>query len=711
MAFPVIYFVDDSGARLPTLDDDNDVQRVVQYGRPWALCVDGAWSEKAALMIQDASQEVLPLELKAQSGGKSFWRLPSDVQSKGLSRRKKDLIRNTAGSTGRLVATLISNADKMIPGAPKQSLHVMPANLTEQELEGMMQEIGLMALSSFSCAFDDVAAPIGESIGIPDAGMKWFPGRGLYVTATSLLHLGKVVARSWQRINRAPIRNLTVSRQQGRLPTSRLSPRLLADIAANPSRRRATFPALSDTIDCSENRFLVYVIERYLGDFAIGIARSLRLLDLSAVNVLDSEIYQRREIVKQKVAEIRRNQALLESDRENLKKRCLEAALQLEALANQSQRWIRSSHLQAVEGSSSLPEATLRLRHTPGYADVYTAFSQLASGQILDLDRVARLFHAIVSGQTRPTWELYEIWCVVKLYDAFLTRIRGMKVVPGTGLFENLQISSGALTLPKNRRFAMEATGHTQFTLSIWHEPYLTSKDERKAYVTPDILVKIEIASEGKHALPHYFVFDAKYRGYANRENDFRDDVIKVARDKYLRNAVGMLGGEKFELTSSFILQSEVDSKFDYWGEVPFSHAHRRILPTSSDQSLPTEYVGHRYGSIQFRPAISQFSTERQVRRILELMFPYHMGGSFQSMCFRCGKNAKRVDNSTSNTQGTVYFCDTCGSLWVVNHCQGASHHQILKLGDDSFHARNTKASGGWLFICPECGDEGTVKR
>ena len=66
------------------------------------------------------------------------------------------------------------------------------------------------------------------------------------------------------------------------------------------------------------------------------------------------------------------------------------------------------------------------------------------------LQKVLHLIENIFQGKVRPTWELYEIWCVAKLYSGFILYTTLKPEANEPDLFQCLSLDKdGSIILPK----------------------------------------------------------------------------------------------------------------------------------------------------------------------------------------------------------------------------------------------------------------------
>ena len=146
------------------------------------------------------------------------------------------------------------------------------------------------------------------------------------------------------------------------------------------------------------------------------------------------------------------------------------------------------------------------------------------------------------------------------------------------------------------------------------------------------------------------------------------------------------------------------DSKFDFWGEVPFE----KFIESKSNKKIQneeTDFVGHKYGGITLIPGLN---SDEQINKLIRLIFQYHE--ELYRTCPNCYIEAdtqiSKIPNRMSekeleqrvidtknlggwNSLGIYCSCRQCGEFWVVQQCYGG-HHLLLKFVN-SFHKRSER--------------------
>ena len=689
MAYPKIYFADSRG-ELPWEDD---VQYTRQYSGRWYVQIEGLWDGSIGLK----SDSIISL-LKI---GNNRWELPQ------RTKHEQEISKGVASRTGQITAILLDTSGEPVNSSPEAFLLVKPAGLTEQELEQLITEIGLLALSASSCVTSQLQVPVGEDVETTMTGMGFSDSRGLLLTATSLLKLASVVQGNWVVIEKRPLRSF--SRELGLVDTRKLinSPQLLIKAKIDPSKQRMMALTQFESTQCSENEFLCYILDVYLKDLVNGIANSLEKLEID--DSFSPPSYPKDSKILSFLTRAKEQVQKFNQERGKERKTISKIVAQLRECAEWATNARHSLLLNKLltPNEPSLPSQ--RLIGSPAYASIFEEYMNFESSIFPKIQPVIKLFKATYQGQVRSTWELYEIWCFVRLYNAFVTNLNMRPPLNEPTLFESMRIEKGEIKIPINNVFRLQGAfdDGSQFNVSLWYQPkqYTNSNHLR----IPDIRIDISTNSD-----TNTYYFDAKYRNYRRQgSKQFVYDVIDVAKNKYLDSLEGI---------ASFILHT--DQQIDFWGEVPIN----RVLKEKFDDTLGTSedrFISHKYGAIAFKPGVG---ANKQLNRLIRLMFQYH--GSFSTDCLFCGHKlnleqdtqtswipnkisqqelTSRVISGSSRTgtaTGLYCSCPKCGQFWVVQHCYG-NNHRILKFPNCFHrHSDNRKHKGKWMYICPVCGSD-----
>lgn len=689
MSYPSIRFVDVNGT--PFNPDEDGITHVRQFGGAWYVELDRAWQGEVAL-------DGTPALLLMQVPNTNRWELPRGREGVEVIRR-----------SGEVTVVLIDSTGKTARDTAA-TLHIYPANISEWQIDRMIADIGALALSTACCVRRAVPIPMGEGFGTEGLGQQWIAGNGMIATATALLELAAVVQNNWSAIQKRPLKSFVTEVGSVEIGKANLSPQLLIKSKMEPGKRRVSGMTRIESTQCMENEFLCYILDVYLRDLATGLATSLETLSL--INIEDDLIpakpRRKDEAFQEFIEASKQRIQTFRLQQEKLRKQINDKVSQLQYCVQWAAQARSSDFLADVKTPNEAVFTSLRLIASLNYGSIFEKYSNAKGGILEPIQKVLYLLEHVYRGEIRPTWEIYEIWCVVKLYSAFILYANMQPLDGNPTLFESIEIEpNGMLRLPRNTPFVLRGklSNEQFYTIHLIYEAQLTTADGHLR--TPDIIIRFSINGGAKN-----YCFDAKYRNYDQQGDDrLIEDVIDIARDRYL---------EELSLDCAFILHT--DSRRDYWGEVPF---HRFVLEEFDVKMNELEYPGHEYGAIVLVPGNDN---DRQVRRILRLLLQYH-DSELCTACLSCGQQLEWGVDVRPNWQpkmsekklveGVVYqrewagkgtglycSCPQCGNFWVIQSCYGA-HHHLLKL-KDCFHRNSDhpEFKGKWMYICPDCGSD-----
>lgn len=705
MTLPTIELVDESGNQLPYKSDEPEVQHIKQFGLYWFVRLDRQWDGQVALLSHDTP----PLPLMPSKSKEHHWRIPWRKEDPSSLKNRYE---QTVGGSGRLQIGLIDGRGQPIPLAPVRYLDILPSNISLTQLQQMIDDIGLLTLSAKSrVSHKNITSPIGEGQGVASHGYAWVPGEGTLATTASILRLIQVLQQELPRLKARPLRAIKVDIGPVRVDKTLNRPSTILNLYAAPSERRTVVTQTRvESLDCAENQFIAFVLHLLELQIPHTIAQ-LKLHPPSFASFPDKlfSTYTNQSRFFNKVKQDQETRKVF------LDKLGAERKKAVEELG-EALGWLvqerKAAFWNGVSKPAVLPTCSLRLIGSPSYGAIYSRFQQLWGNTLASINRIFFLLEGVQQGHVHPTWQIYELWCFIKLYYAFASQIQGLQSV-GQDLFEALTLSKGELCLPRHKPFTLKGKlpDGSPLEITLWYEPELVNRNGQLR--TPDILVELKTV----HSDNMSFVFDCKYRSYyAQGAKELVNDVLGVARYKYLESGLRFKDSEnELNLKASFILHTSRD--VDFWGEVPFRkyvgerfgvNAESRLYDIKQTekviqhkQSLDSEFAGHRYGAIYYCVDHSQ-DLQHQFRRLLYLMLYYFSDeGAF---CPHCGVDAEIVeDYDRVQGQGRYYLCPSCKRFWVEHFCCGDGHHRIVKLGKDGFH-RPADDSGKWHYACPECG-------
>jgi len=665
--YPTIKFVDDRGNVLPT--DEDGLQHIQQFRQFWQIYLSDRWLGKVRLL----GNPNIDLLNVAKT---NYWQF-----------KNNQIPPSIISSAGIVTIILIDDKGNQIE-ATKTRLAIHPASLTDSQLDRMIADIGTLALSVSSCVNREIKILTAQASGETGYGQKWSPYQGMLTTADALIELTSVMQQNWIALEKRSLKDIETT--IGKVNRSRVytSPKLLIKAYSQPAKQNFMGMVRTETTNCSENQFLCYLLDIYLQDVAQGVISSLKALKIDNVESRlipsrrsDSDFTKFRDNIQKTVNQRtkRINQFEL-SVKEKIKQ------------LQECQIWAKyarnSSFLRNISTPHTLPNHSLRLTGAPAYGAIYACYSSTQGHLLENLQQQILSFENLTPKNIKPVWEIYEIWCFVSIYSAFIL-YAGMSYEPSEGLFENLTVSIGTIQIPKNRPFRLSKKlgDRRQLTVTLTYESeqYNLYGKLRK----PDILIEVSINGMSVSK----FGFDAKYRNYRDQGYDrFQKDVIDIAKSRYQ---------EELKLQACFVLHT--DRNYDYWGEVPFSRFAREKFRVSQNKN---DYVGHQYGAIALFPDSDPEKANQQLKKIIRLLLQYHLHESLISTCISCGYSLAPQENIFRQGLSTYYGCPQCGDFWVVNSCYG-THHHLLKFSNYFHHkSDHPEHRDKWMFICPECGSD-----
>ncbi|MFN4966065.1 MAG: nuclease domain-containing protein, partial [Pseudanabaena sp.] len=595
--YPTIKFVDDRGNVLPT--DEDGLQHIQQFRQFWQLYLSDRWLGKVRLL----GNPNIDLLNVAKT---NYWQF-----------KNNQIPPSIISSAGIVTIILIDDKGNQIE-ATKTRLAIHPASLTDSQLDRMIADIGTLALSVSSCVNREIKILTAQASGETGYGQKWSPYQGMLTTADALIELTSVMQQNWIALEKRSLKDIETT--IGKVNRSRVytSPKLLIKAYSQPAKQNFMGMVRTETTNCSENQFLCYLLDIYLQDVAQGVISSLKAIKIDNVESRlipsrrsDSDFTKFRDNIQKTVNQRtkRINQFEL-SVKEKIKQ------------LQECQIWAKyarnSSFLRNISTPHTLPNHSLRLTGAPAYGAIYACYSSTQGHLLENLQQQILSFENLTPKNIKPVWEIYEIWCFVSIYSAFIL-YAGMSYEPSEGLFENLTVSIGTIQIPKNRPFRLSKKlgDRRQLTVTLTYESeqYNLYGKLRK----PDILIEVSINGMSVSK----FGFDAKYRNYRDQGYDrFQKDVIDIAKSRYQ---------EELKLQACFVLHT--DRNYDYWGEVPFSRFAREKFRVSQNKN---DYVGHQYGAIALFPDSDPEKANQQLKKIIRLLLQYHLHESLISTCISC---------------------------------------------------------------------------
>lgn len=660
-----LWFTDQHGNRFP--EQSPGLQHVTQFSRGFSLPQIRLRSDQdipgAMAWIEGSPNERLE-----QTGPREWVR--GESVREPTSRREKRTVREIASTAGIVEAKVKVNG--MVYAVAR--LQIAPANLTEQQLSTMLQEIGVLAFSSGQRTWSEVETIVGEELGLSTVGISRSVGGDLFATASELIKLSRAISSALPTIERRPLKTLKPNRSS--VPANKIvrTPRAMISRALHPGRMRLVDLARIETADCSENHFVRFLIEKIVVEFGESLIKTIQE-NLSSFSEFKRACFLEFGVPNSADAFERIADA---------------AILELKKAGDDLRRRLGESRVLRHDYRGAIPRPTLRLRRSSGYAQVWRASCRFLRSGIGDVAKVAGLLKAATSKEVLPTWECYEIWCFVQIYSMF-TNVAGFTVPKGGAtLVDQLAVTAHGIRLqsipeglPLERIVADDR--HPTFVKLFYEKKVPAGKSELR----PDIWCQIESGGRTTE-----IAFDAKYRDYsAQSANELVNDVWGVAKQKYLTRPDS-------PPRACFILHCSPASgnqTFDYWGEMPLAalvrQIDRRVVPPDGAEAWPD----HEYGAIRLAPS---HWTNLQKEKLLCLLF-LHTSKNGTS-CPKCGGNVSFEPNEGGGA-GTRCQCVKCGCLWGTNHCLRCKR-PIFKFGKQSFHHQSAHPGQDGIYVCPSCG-------
>ena len=693
MNYPTISFVNSSGQLLPV--DEDGIPFVVQFKARWYVKLDAPWTGGVALK----GSPHLPLNHTHKD---NLWEPPRKLSG--------DVVRRS----GEITAVLVNKENNSVHDGPNVVLRIRPANISEQQMDTMISDIGIMALTTACCVNRAVSIPLGEQDGVRSLGRQWVAGSGLLTTATALLDLANVTKSVWTELEKRPLKSFIAQPGLVNAERASFSSHTLLQRLINPSKRRIRSIARTESTICHENEFLCYVLDKYLQNLASALISSLDSLVVEELSDRfvpsnhrkkgrkDREFY---EFVERSHKHIR----IANDQGRNLEQKISDTISRLKRCQQWAEHVRQSQFLKDIATPHTPSLNSLRLTESFTYGLIYSKFIQVKGDALGSIQEVSHLIESIFQGQVKPTWEVYEMWCLAKLYSGLVTHTALKPAVGETGLFQSLSIAKdGSIKMPKEKKFRLIASidRGTPLEVSLTYEPRLSNTEGRLR--TPDFIIETKIGEDKKS-----YCFDAKYRCYEQQGvRALKEDVIGTAKEKYK---------EGLNVSASFILHS--DAEIDYWGEVPFSHILSENFNVVNQE---LGWVSHKYGAISLVPGNCE---DAQLKKIIRLLLQYH-SAQLSTTCVTCGyklavgedvcaswkpdriseselvRRVVKSSDKAGNGTGVYCSCPKCGDFWVVQSCFGP-HHRLLKF-QNCFHesSAHPEFEGKWMYMCPTCGSD-----
>lgn len=278
-----------------------------------------------------------------------------------------------------------------------------------------------------------------------------------------------------------------------------------------------------------------------------------------------------------------------------------------------------------------------------------------------------------------------------KLIEEFLKNSKSKKI----GILDGLKLDlvhEGKTYSPFTNNEALIRDG----TISINRFEMTIYFNETIGLKMPDFAFEVRVYdNRGYNPTVKRFYLDAKYRKYDDQNgiNDWYNDINKTAISKYL-NHYKMV---KTLTNSAFIIHSDVNEKYLYWGGYLSKNMYDRFNKVDINLDINPR---HSFGSFYCVPG----NTEK-LKTYLKMIIEYHfieLNSPF--ICWNCGCIDTVIKPISIPSSGSTKFhikCNNCHEFWVRNHCE-ASGHKLVKHYRDNFHKEEYR-NYPWYVKCPQC--------
>ena len=445
--------------------DEDGLQYTKQYKEFWRVRVKG--NDQGKVYLESSPQ----FELERVPGTFNEWQLTNfKRQIDDLYQRKRqrqiswqefinkkneieDEKKRITGS-GYIKAVLVDNGNTIY----EQILVISPGNLTEKELNQMIKEIGQLALSAVSCTHYSMEVGESEKFGIEGMGKQWYPGNGLIMRATELLELYQVVKNHWTLLEKRSLKTVIKEINHIRIDKIRQSPKALIKAKLEPHKKMILGFNNIESNNCIENEFICYLLDIYLIELSSLLGDSLEILnfeeiDLMLINSINLNIEEKKtgsteerikntELNKEKIKQFNKYKRNERANIEKINQSRLDRKVEVNKLIEQlkgciawSKKARKSKFLQSIKTPQKLPRFSSRLQGSSGYGSIFSKFSNSLGGVLKPIGKVLYLLQNTYEGRIKTTNELYEIWCFIKVYTAFIV-YANMRPINNTFLFD-----------------------------------------------------------------------------------------------------------------------------------------------------------------------------------------------------------------------------------------------------------------------------------
>lgn len=377
---------------------------------------------------------------------------------------------------------------------------------------------------------------------------------------------------------------------------------------------------------------------------------------------------------------------------------------QINTLCNELKTAQNSRLFNEVSRIYNPPLPTERMLGSLGYGEIYHIFQQkvLRNTSIYTLKLALSKIKTIENLPIHKDYKIYEIWCFIQLYFAF---VRYANFEPTQNILDLLEISTENNLLFKEGCCLTLKRG--EISIKLFYEKKIEYANNK---VKPDFLIELYYPNNTK---PLAFVFDAKWRKYQEMPHDEEKcnnedkkgykciscDAYTVAYKKYWLN---INNHPNYQLLSSFILHSDNEKienhlRYEHWNGFNFFHWLSKFEVYKSIDIKESIIRNHSVGAIMLRP---DETLNNALSRLVYLILLYHLGNVWpeaDNLCPQCGKKTIQ--------QKGHHHCNSCNLQWTVRQCSKNNKHRIIDMGDThkTLHVIETNNKE---MKCPSCEEK-----
>lgn len=347
------------------------------------------------------------------------------------------------------------------------------------------------------------------------------------------------------------------------------------------------------------------------------------------------------------------------------------------------------------------PLPTERMLGSLGYGEIYHVFQQklLHNTSVYTLKLALAKIKVIENLPIHKDSKIYEIWCCIQLYFAF---VKYANFEPTQNILDLLEINTDNNLIFKEGCCLTLKRG--EISIKLFYEKKIKYANNKE--IKPDFLIELYYPNNAK---PLAFVFDAKWRKYQEMPHDEKKcnhkdkdgykcigcDAYKVAYEKYWLN---IKNHPSYQLLSSFILHSDNEKignylRYEHWNGFNFFYWLSKFESYENIDCRKNVARNHSVGAIMLRP---DETLNNALSRLVYLILLYHLGNVWpkaDGLCPQCGKQTIKQERH--------HHCNSCNLQWHIRKCSKNSQHRIIDMGDQqkSLHVIDSNRQ----MKCPVC--------